>query len=89
MLVVTVPVTFVLILLGITIRDRVLDPVVSGGMIALLGAIVSIVVTKGDNKMNLKFDDAEDEENYNLKDIVPAPFNDKASDEDEVADEVD
>ena len=50
MLVVTVPATFVLILLGITIRDRVLDPVVSGGMIALLGAIVSIVVTKGDNK---------------------------------------
>ena len=49
-LVVTVPATFVIILLGITIRDRVLDPVVSGGMIALLGAIVSIVVTKGDNK---------------------------------------
>ena len=50
MLVVTVPATFVLILLMITIRDRVLDPVVSGGMIALLGAIVAIVVTKGDNK---------------------------------------
>lgn len=48
MLVVTVPVTFVLVLLGVTIRDRVLDPVVSGGMIALLGAIVSIVVTKKD-----------------------------------------
>ena len=48
MLVVTVPITFILILLGITIRDRVLDPVVSGGMIALLGAIVSIVVTKKD-----------------------------------------
>jgi len=48
MLVVTVPATFVLILLMITIRDRVLDPVVSGGMIALLGAIVAIVVTKGD-----------------------------------------
>ena len=50
MLVVTVPATFVLILLMITFRDRVLDPVVSGGMIALLGAIVAIVVTKGDNK---------------------------------------
>ena len=50
LLVVTVPTTFVLILLMITIRDRVLDPVVSGGMIALLGAIVAIVVTKGDNK---------------------------------------
>ena len=50
LLVVTVPTTFVLILLMITIRDRVLDPVISGGMIALLGAIVAIVVTKGDNK---------------------------------------
>jgi len=36
--------------------------------------------------MNPKFDDAEDEENYALKDIVPQPFNDKASDEDEVSD---
>ena len=50
LLVVTVPTTFILILLMITIRDRVLDPVISGGMIALLGAIVAIVVTKGDNK---------------------------------------
>ena len=49
MLVITVPVTFVLILVMITIRDRTLDPVVSGGMIALLGAIVAIVVTKGDS----------------------------------------
>lgn len=48
MLVITVPVTFVLILVMITIRDRVLDPVVSGGMIALLGAIVALVVSKGD-----------------------------------------
>ena len=47
-LVITVPVTFVLILVMITIRDRVLDPVVSGGMIALLGAIVALVVSKGD-----------------------------------------
>ena len=36
----------------------------------------------------VQFDNAEDEENYNLKDIVPEPFNDKASDEDEVSDEV-
>ena len=50
MLVVTVPVTFVLVLLGITIRDRMLDPVVSGGMIALLGAIISVVVRAGNNK---------------------------------------
>ena len=48
MLVITVPVTFVLILVMITIRDRVLDPVISGGMIALLGAIVALVVSKGD-----------------------------------------
>lgn len=49
-LVITVPVTFVLILLMITIRDRTLDPVVSGGMIALLGAIVALVVSKGDSE---------------------------------------
>ena len=50
MLVITVPVTFVLILVMITIRDRTLDPVVSGGMIALLGAIVALVVSKGDGE---------------------------------------
>lgn len=50
MLVITVPVTFVLILVMVTIRDRTLDPVVSGGMIALLGAIVALVVTKGDSE---------------------------------------
>ena len=36
----------------------------------------------------VQFDNAEDEENYNLKDIVPEPFNDKANDDDEVSDEV-
>ena len=53
MLVVTVPVTFVLILVGVTVRDRTLDPVVSGGMIALLGAIVAAVAvgnSKGKDK---------------------------------------
>jgi hypothetical protein len=49
MLVVTVPVAFVLILVGVTVRDKTLDPVVSGGMIAILGAIVAIVVTKSKN----------------------------------------
>ena len=49
MLVVTVPVTFVLILVGVTVRDRTLDPVISGGMIALLGAIVA-AVTVGNSK---------------------------------------
>ena len=48
MLVITVPASFVLLLVAITIRDRALDPVVSGGMIALLSAIVAIVVIKGD-----------------------------------------
>ena len=37
----------------------------------------------------VQFDNAEDEENYNLKDIVPEPFNDKASDDDEVSDALD
>lgn len=48
MLVVTVPITFILVLLTITIRDRVLDPVLSGGMLALLGAIVALLASKGD-----------------------------------------
>lgn len=37
----------------------------------------------------VKFDNAEDEENYNLKDIVAAPFVDAASDEEEVSDALD
>lgn len=49
MLVVTVPVTFVLILVGVTVRDRTLDPVVSGGMLTLLGAVVA-AVTVGNSK---------------------------------------
>jgi xanthine/uracil permease len=49
MLVVTVPVTFVLILVGVTVRERTLDPVVSGGMLTLLGAIVA-AVTVGNSK---------------------------------------
>lgn len=36
----------------------------------------------------VQFDNLEDEENYNLKDIVPEPFVDQSSDEDEVSDEV-
>mgnify|MGYP006099521001 FL=1 len=49
MLVITVPVTFVLILVGVTVRERTLDPVVSGGMLTLLGAIVA-AVTVGNSK---------------------------------------
>ena len=38
----TIPLTFVLVLIGAGIRDRTLDPVVSGGLIAILGAIVAL-----------------------------------------------
>lgn len=37
----TVPAAFVLMLLGIAVRDRELDPTVAGGLIAILGSIVS------------------------------------------------
>jgi hypothetical protein len=39
---ITIPLTFVLVLIGAGIRDRTLDPVVSGGLIAILGAIVAL-----------------------------------------------
>lgn len=38
----TIPATFVLILVGAGVRDRVLDPVVSGGLIAILGTVVAL-----------------------------------------------
>jgi hypothetical protein len=50
-LVVTVPITFFLILVMITVRDRTLDPVISGGMLTLLGAIVATAtIGKGKDK---------------------------------------
>ena len=42
MIALTIPLTFVLVLIGAGIRDRTLDPVVSGGLIAILGAIVAL-----------------------------------------------
>ena len=42
MIALTIPLTFVLVLIGAAVRDRVLDPVVSGGLIAILGAIVAL-----------------------------------------------
>ena len=42
MIALTIPLTFALVLIGAGIRDRVLDPVVSGGLIAILGAIVAL-----------------------------------------------
>lgn len=47
-LVVTVPLTFLFTFLTVIVRDRALDPVVSGGMLALLGAIVALVTMKKD-----------------------------------------
>ena len=42
MIAATIPLVFVLVLIGASFRDRVLDPVVSGGLIAILGAIVAL-----------------------------------------------
>ena len=44
----TVPTVFVLVLLGVTIRDRQLDPTVAGGLIAILGSIVALFATRED-----------------------------------------
>ncbi len=41
-LAITVPLTFVLVLVGATFRDRVLPEVVAGGLVAILGAIVAM-----------------------------------------------
>ena len=40
-LAITVPITFVLVLVGAAVRDRQLNEVVAGGLIAILGAIVA------------------------------------------------
>ena len=45
----TVPTVFVLVLLGVTIRDRQLDPTVTGGLIAILGSIVPLFATREDS----------------------------------------
>ena len=42
MIAATIPLVFVLVLIGASFRDRVLDPVVSGGLIAILGTIVAL-----------------------------------------------
>ena len=41
-LAVTVPIAFVLVLVGAAVRDRQLNEVVAGGLIATLGAIVAL-----------------------------------------------
>ena len=50
MIALTIPLTFALVLIGAGIRDRVLDPVVSGGLIAILGGIVALFSGKTDDK---------------------------------------
>ena len=50
MIALTIPLTFALVLIGAGIRDRVLDPVVSGGLIAILGTIVALFAGKTDDK---------------------------------------
>ena len=55
-LVVTVPVTFLLVLAGSTFLDRVLPEVVAGGLVAILGAIVA---TFAIDKRGKKDDDSD------------------------------
>ena len=42
MLALTIPLVFVLVLLGTAFRDRTLDPTVAGGLIAILGSVVAL-----------------------------------------------
>ena len=46
----TVPLVFVLVLVGVAIRDRQLDPTVAGGLIAILGSIVALFATREDRE---------------------------------------
>ena len=54
MIAATIPLVFVLVLLGAAFRDRVLDPVVSGGLIAILGAVVALFAVKEDKDEDKK-----------------------------------
>ena len=46
----TIPAVFVLVLLGAAFRDRTIDPVVSGGLIAILGSVVALFATREDSE---------------------------------------
>jgi uncharacterized membrane protein YfcA len=46
LLALTVPIAFIGIILGATIRDRVIDQTVAGGMIAILASIVALYAVK-------------------------------------------
>ena len=49
MLAFTIPMVFVLVLVGVAVRDRQLDPTVAGGLIAILGSIVALFATREDS----------------------------------------
>lgn len=48
----TIPTVFVLVLLGVAVRDRQLDPTVAGGLIAILGSIVALFATRENDNGN-------------------------------------
>jgi uncharacterized membrane protein YdjX (TVP38/TMEM64 family) len=58
----TIPGTFVLVLIGATVRDRVLPDVVSGGLIAVLGSIVAIFSARYANAKSKDDQEIEDED---------------------------
>lgn len=49
-LAVTVPLTFVLVLIGAAFRDRQINEAIGGGLIAVLGAIVALFATRNGGK---------------------------------------
>ena len=49
-LAVTVPLAFVLVLVGAAARNQRLNEAVAGGLIAVLGAIVALFAAQGNNK---------------------------------------
>lgn len=57
----TIPTVFVLVLVGATLRDRVLPDVVSGGLIAILGSLVALFTSRYAKRDDKSGDDeAED-----------------------------
>ena len=69
----TVPLVFVLVLLGTAFRDRTLDPTVAGGLIAILGSVVALFAAQnntdgttdqGGTSDTPEFEFQEDPEDY-------------------------
>lgn len=46
----TVPIGVAGVLIGATVRDRVIEPTVAGGLVAILAAIVALFAIKGDDE---------------------------------------